>query len=433
MTTATFTLFGVGLAGLSIPFFTAVIGYVTNWTGVWMLFNPLEFHGFRVPGMRWLGPRLPRRLRTVPVGLADGRFGWQGIIPSRAAKMGSIAVDKGLARLGGAADFYRELQPAQIAEHLERSVAPQIPEMVDETVRARYGGLWDRVPDRVRRSVQERAAQELPTVLRRVTDEIGEQVDEMLDIKLMVIRRMAERPQLANRVFQEVGERELRMIIRLGFVFGFLFGIPLVVIMSVFPHWWVVVLGGIVIGWVTNWLAIEAIFSPLEPRKIGPFTVHGLFIRRQHDVATIYASIIADEVLTVSNLADDLLHGPKSDRTRAMIERELTPVLDNALGRARVAVRAAVGGDDYASIGADLARRSTERALAPLADADLNQRQGVHIRRMLTDRMRELSHPEFAELLRAAMKEDEWLLLLHGGVLGIVGGLAHLAVFGTHV
>jgi hypothetical protein len=116
-----------------------------------------------------------------------------------------------------------------------------------------------------------------------------------------------------------------------------------------------------------------------------------------------------------------------------MIAEELEPVLDHALGSARIALKAAVGAGDYAALGAEIARRSTARSLAPLADRELNARQGVHIHRMLTERMRSLSHPEFAELLRAAMKEDEWLLLLHGGALGVVGGLLHLAVFGTHV
>ena len=51
---------------LTIPLFTAVIGYVTNWTGVWMLFNPVKFAGFRLPGLRALAQILPRRIQQVP-------------------------------------------------------------------------------------------------------------------------------------------------------------------------------------------------------------------------------------------------------------------------------------------------------------------------------------------------------------------------------
>ena len=45
--------------------------------------------------------------------------------------------------------------------------------------------------------------------------------------------------------------------------------------------------------------------------------------------------------------------------------------------------------------------------------------------------MRELPATDFSEMLRSAMREDEWLLVLHGGVLGFAAGLLHLAIFGV--
>lgn len=36
---------------ITIPLFSGAIGYVTNWSGVWMLFQPLRFKGVRVPGL----------------------------------------------------------------------------------------------------------------------------------------------------------------------------------------------------------------------------------------------------------------------------------------------------------------------------------------------------------------------------------------------
>src|SRR6185312_9088073 len=89
---------------ITIPLFTGVIGYITNWTGVLMLFAPLRFHGIPVPGLRFVYPYLPRRVQVLPLIGHDGRVGWQGIVPSRADKMASIAVDKGLAKLGGMSD-----------------------------------------------------------------------------------------------------------------------------------------------------------------------------------------------------------------------------------------------------------------------------------------------------------------------------------------
>jgi uncharacterized membrane protein YheB (UPF0754 family) len=59
-----------------------------------------------------------------------------------------------------------------------------------------------------------------------------------------------------------------------------LLGIPLVFLTEAVHHWWVLPIGGVVIGYATNWVGLWMIFEPLEPRKLGPFTLHGLFMRR---------------------------------------------------------------------------------------------------------------------------------------------------------
>lgn len=74
---------------LTIPVFTGVIGWLINWTGLIMLFNPVRFHGWRVPGLLEFSTLLPRKLQEIP-GIMQGGIGWQGIVPARAAKMGSI-------------------------------------------------------------------------------------------------------------------------------------------------------------------------------------------------------------------------------------------------------------------------------------------------------------------------------------------------------
>ena len=38
---------------------------------------------------------------------------------------------------------------------------------------------------------------------------------------------------------------------------------------------------------------------------------------------------------------------------------------------------------------------------------------------------------DFVEMLRSAIKQDEWLLFFHGGALGLFAGLLHLAIFGV--
>src|SRR3954453_17904163 len=73
---------------------------------------------------------------------------------------------------------------------------------------------------------------------------------------------------------------------------------------------------------------------------------------------------------------------------------------------------------------------SAEPTVVPLSDPAFNREQSTQVHALFEERMRALDPHDFAEMMRSAMREDEGLLLLHGAVLGIVGGLAHVAVFG---
>ncbi|MGE4426591.1 MAG: hypothetical protein AB7G37_09090 [Solirubrobacteraceae bacterium] len=419
---------------LTIPLFTAVIGAVTNWTGVWMLFNPLEFKGWRIPGLAALVSIMPRRIQQVP-GLMDGGIGWQGIIPSRAAKMGSIAVDKGLAKLGNASDFYEELQPEQIAEHIVATADKDIHAMVDRIMEREHPGLWQNLPNWMRATVHSRVQAQLPELVHDVTRALGENIDQLLDVKAMVVRHLERNPELCNDIFRRVGEKELRFLVYFGFWFGGACGIPLIGLLyllhDVGGGWWVLPIGGAIIGYLTNWLALWMIFYPHEPTRVGPFLLHGLFLRRKSEVARIYSSMIAEEVITLRNLGEELLYGPRAHRTRQTIERVLRPAVDRAAGPVRAAVRVAVGSREYLAIQRSMAAEAVDETVTPLSDPVFHAQQSGRIQKLIDDRMQTMSYGDTAELLHSAIKEDEWLLILHGAVLGVGAGLLHLAIFGV--
>ncbi len=416
---------------ITVPFFTGAIGYVTNWSGVWMLFWPLRFRGVRLPGLAKLANILPRRVQQIP-GVMQGGVGWQGIIPSRAAKMGSIAVDKGIAKLGSTSDFYKQLDQERVVEHVLSSMRGDIRDIVERIMQRENPRLWNELPPRFREAVHERVQQQLPAVVREVMEDVGDNIEHLLDVKLMVIRRMEEQPELCNRVFLEVGKKEFRFIINFGFFFGFAIGIPTAILTEVIFHaWWLLPICGVLIGYITNWLALWMIYEPIEPRKLfGRFTIHGLFIRRQPEVAGVYAGIIADDIITVQNMGEELLRGPRSDRTRQLIEAALRPAVDRAVGPVQPAVRVAMGTKEYDTIRDSVAEEGVEYTMTPLTDEEFNREQSEQVRELIHERMLELPHRDFSEMLRSVTKQDEWLLLLHGGVLGFVGGLLHLLFFG---
>jgi hypothetical protein len=415
---------------LSVPVFTGVIGWLINWTGLMMLFSPVRFHGITVPGMRQFSRVLPRKIQEVP-GFLQGGIGWQGIVPARAAKMGSIAVDKAIAKLGTPKEFYQHLEPDQIAEHIVQVFEPDMPAMIEDIMRREHPALWRDLPPRARQAVIARVQAQLPGVVRTVTDEIGEHIDQLLDPKIMVINHFQGNPALVVRIFRDFGQKELNLMVAFGFVFGFGLGIPVAIIDHWFGQWWLLPVLGVIVGWVTNALGMWLIFEPPEEHRILGIKVHGLFLRRQDEAAEVYAQIIADDVITLEHIGDFLLDGPRGDRTRQMLADAMRPAIDNAAGPVRGAVRMAVGSRRFDNIRDAVAIEAVDRTIEPFKDAEFSRRQAEKIYALIAQRTKELPPRDFVEMMRSAIKEDEWMLYAHGAIMGFGGGLLHLAIFGV--
>ncbi|MCY4731787.1 hypothetical protein KY092_14605 [Natronomonas gomsonensis] len=420
-------LAAVNLRLLLIPPITGVIGYITNWVAIRMLFKPVEFRGIDVPGLEVVTTALPQRVRQIP-GMMQGRIGWQGIIPSRARKMGSISVDTGISKIASQREFYEEFDAERIAEHMLAEGSEDIHRMVEEIIREKQPQLWRDSPEATRRLVHARVSQQLPEVTYRITERIGENIDELLDIKLMVMNHLGENPELVNRIFLETGEREFDFLVKSGFIFGTLLGcfsIPLFVFID---RWWVLPVAGVFVGYFTNWLALKMIFQPMKPHEVGPFTIQGLFIRRQNEASETYASIVAEEVINLENVARNLLNGPNADRTRKMIAEELREAVDSSMGLAAPLLRFTTGPRQYDAIREGIADRGVEYAIEPMSDPEFNAERSEAIQRLMAGRMKDLPPEEFARMLRAAFKEDEWLLIGVGAALGFVAGWVQLLV-----
>ncbi|MFE6646596.1 hypothetical protein ACFVJS_08550 [Nocardioides sp. NPDC057772] len=412
----------------SVPLFTAVIGWLINWSGLWMLFSPIHFHGVTVPGLKQIAGSLPRKVQEIP-GILRGGIGWQGIVPARAAKMGSIAVDRALSQMATARDFYERLEPDKIAAHIVDVFRPEIPLLVDEIMWREHPRFWRDLPRPLRTVVIQRVQDRLPDVVGDVTVEIGNHIDQIFDPKIMVIENFEKDPSIIVRIFKDFGARELRMMVVFGAVFGFLLGIPVAIIDQAFHLWWLLPILGVLVGWTTNLLGMLLIFEPAEPKRIGPFKVQALFAQRQWQASDVYGKHIAKDVITLEHIGEHLLNGPSGDRTRQMLAAALEPAVNAAVGPAHAAVRVAVGARRYDAIRSSVAAQAVEYTLTPMRDAAFSQQQSSNIRRLIAERCRALPPKTFVEMMRAAIKEDEWLLYAHGAIMGLAGGFLHVAVF----
>ena len=390
----------------SMPVVAALIGYGTKIVAIRMMFQPVEFTGIR--------PFL----------------GWQGIVPRRAARMAAIACDTMTDRLISAGEVVARLDAERIVKEIEAPLRAGIAEIAEEIAAEYQAGLWESLPEQVRRRIVRRVQDEAPSVVRELLDMVKEDVDNVFDLKDMVVTNLVKDKALLNRIFQHAGRKEFRFIAHSGIYFGFLIGLVQMVAWATLKNPWVMPVFGALTGWFTDWLALKMIFNPKRPKRyFGLVEWQGLFLKRRKEVAADYGELIAKEIITPHNVIEAVLRGPLSDRLFALIARQVRQTLDRQAGPARPLVVLAVGSRRYREIKESIATKVIERLPDTMAYIEDYAADAMDIRNTLVAKMQELTEEEFEALIRPAFEADEWILITVGAVLGFgVGELQLLLV-----
>ncbi len=292
---------------VATPLTAAFVGWFTNWVGVQMLFYPLPWRGVPSP-FPFLRRRPCSALGDLPP--FGPLLGWQGIVPAKAPRMARdlVEVTTDLVSVPGT---LRNLDPAKVADFLP----PARVGAVAGTAAGRPGralGRWlvGGAPDATRVALDAEAR----ALAVGVAQDVRSHAADGLDLTALCVGELTG-PNVKGLVdlFQEVGKRELRLLVNSGLVVGLALGLLQSGCSLVLPRRlggagrnataeperrWVPLVGSGVVGCVTNWIALLWIFNPVDPRRFGPVTLQGCFLRRQPEVARDFARFFATRVLT---------------------------------------------------------------------------------------------------------------------------------------
>ncbi|WP_207308811.1 hypothetical protein [Marinobacter caseinilyticus] len=394
----------IDVALWSVPLMAATVGWATNWLAIQMSFHPVHFVGF------------------------GGWLGWQGVIPRKAEKMAHICIDRTMAQFGDLNAVYHKLQPKRIVEQVVSQVNPRLDEYIDEVMYEIQPVLWDNLPTFLRRRIYDWARDQLPSRIESLVEDFGDDLSDLVDLKALLSRELATHPDLMNRIFKDAGQVELRSVINKGAWIGGLLGAGVAPLWLQYSEAWVLPLAGFGIGFVTNWLAINLIFRPLAPRRFLFWRIQGLFLRRQPEISAVWARLVAQELITVEKVANAMINGEHGDRTRAIIQKHLRPLLDNSVVM-KLTAQVTIGVTGYSDLKKAINNKAISATNHVFCDPAFNKERAPVVAGVLSEQMQALGPAEFQDILRPAFKEEEFKLMLVGGVLGALAGAAQLGLF----
>jgi len=390
---------------LSIPITAALVGWGTNILALKMTFYPINFLG--IPPY----------------------FGWQGIIPSKAKSMAEKSVDMITTKLIRIDEQFDRISPEQIVIEMESSLNRVSAKIVDEVMEAKAPLVWKRLPKKIKQHIYDLTMRDIPIIVTEIMQDVKEHLNELFDLKAMVIEALLEDKTLLNRIFLECGREEFKFIKKSGFYFGFLFGLVQMVIWYFYQAWWILPVAGLVVGYATNWLALKMIFEPLKPKKIGPITFQGLFIKRQAEVAAGYAQLVTANIITSEKIFESILDGKHSEQLAEMIASHIREVVDHTAADYKELVILVKTPKQYEAMKNIAAYSFMEDFPIIVRDVFDYTEERLDIENTLRTKMASLSPEDFAGFLRPIFQEDEWKLIAVGSLLGMLAGTLQYLLF----
>lgn len=390
----------------TMPLIAALIGYVTKRAAIEMMYRPLEFVGIR--------PFL----------------GWQGVIPRNAHRMASVAMELMTTNLIQPKEIFARLDPERITEELREPLARAVDQITHEIMAEYQGSTWELLPPQAQRVIVNRVKAQAPRVIEKLMREVGENIEDYLDVKDMAVTNLVRDKAVLNKLIRDVARPEMRFIAHSGIYFGFVIGLVQVGAWALTHSPWIMPIFGGITGWVTDWLALKMIFFPREPRRFfGLVTWQGMFQRRKQEVARDYGDLIAREILTVPKVMAAVLTGPGSDRLYSMVQREVQRTIDAQVSLAKPLVVAAIGTRRYQEMKQAAARRAVELIPETARHLEDYATEALDVRNTIVRQMQLMTPLQYEGLLRPAFKQDEWKLIAVGAAIGfLVGELQVLLV-----
>jgi len=380
-----------------MPLVAAFVGWITKVAAVEMMFRPVEFKGIR--------PYL----------------GWQGVIPRAAARMASISVDLMLRNIIKPSEMFGLIDVDEMLEKMRPMMSEMVDRMTREVMEELQPTLWGILPEAGKRLLIRRIEDQVPDVLRKMLDELKDNVEEVIDIRAMAVEAMVRDKRLVNKLVRAAGRDAFSFIIRFGVPSGLLLGSLQAVIWYFSKNEWIVPGFGALIGLSTDWLALQMIFRPVRRRRFLFFTWQGLFHSKRPKVTEDYARMMSEELMNPANMLEAMMNGPRSDRFLALIDREINSMIDSRTGPLKPLVVLAVGGGKYVSVKKKASAAVIEqmRSNPELID-DVST--SMNLAPFLKEKMALMDDEQYENLLRPAFKQDEWKIVVVGAVLGFLVG-----------
>ena len=182
------------------------------------------------------------------------------------------------------------------------------------------------------------------------------------------------------------------------------------------------------IGWITNYLAVKMLFHPKFPLKILGITIHGVFPKRQKQIAKKLGYLVANELFSISDLKVEVESMIATEETMDLIGKKIEKTIRNKLVQ-NFPMLSMFLTDEMVEKVTNLFKTELQEFLIETAQGIGSKiEEKVSIEKIVREKVEAFSTDKLEEILYSIMKKEFRFIEITGAILGFLIGCIQLSL-----
>ncbi len=177
-----------------------------------------------------------------------------------------------------------------------------------------------------------------------------------------------------------------------------------------------------VIGYVTNYIAIKMLFYPRRPINLWLFTVHGIFPKRKTVLARRMAKLVADELLSMDQLKDEIDRQATQGEIKEAIEGEVEKYLKEKISSLNPIISTFINDNRIQQL-RDKICQEIESFIPKITHQFFNRLDMVNLENMVFEQVASFTSDKLENMMMSVIQNELKFIEWAGAFLGFAIGL----------
>lgn len=180
------------------------------------------------------------------------------------------------------------------------------------------------------------------------------------------------------------------------------------------------------IHWITIWMALKMLFHPKTPKRFLGLTLHGVFPKKQMQIADNISKLVGRELLSFDDIEHKITDSKNLESIYPEVEKYIDHFLEVKLKESMPLISMFIGGKTVDSLKAAFMTELKEMLPNLLKTYVGNLKNQLDLEKIVYDKIAAFSGDKLEDMLHKILTKEFRIIEVIGTILGFLIGLLQI-------